>query len=336
MAGHDIVVIGGSAGAVEALKRICARLPADFPAAVFVVIHVNPTSRSVLPDLLSRSGKLPARHPRDGEPISRGTVYVAPPDTHMLLRPGHVILRRGPHENRTRPAIDPLFRSAAIAYRSRVIGVVLSGLLDDGSAGLIAIKSCGGVCIVQQPDDAMWPEMPRNALAHDHVDHCVPVAELPELLCRLVRESPGPMPPVPRNLLLESTIAAQEAIMPTEPLQLGDPSRLSCPQCGGVLNEVIEEGSTRFRCQIGHAFSAETLLAAQHEELERAMESAMRMHRERVVLFRRMQERSEAQSMPHAAARWRAGADESDHAAKLISQAIETLRNAPGGGGDLI
>jgi two-component system chemotaxis response regulator CheB len=329
MAGHDIVVIGGSAGAVEALKRICGGLPSDFPAAVFAVIHVNPTSRSVLPDLLTRAGKLPARHPGNDEPISRGTVYVAPPDLHMLLRPGHVLLRRSPHENRTRPAIDPLFRSAAIAYRSRVIGVVLSGLLDDGSAGLAAIKSCGGITIVQEPDDAMWPEMPRNAMAHDKVDHCVSVAELPDLLNRLVREPPGPMPPIPRNLLLEASISAQETIMPSEPVQLGQPTRLSCPQCGGVLSEVTEEGSTRFRCEIGHAFTAESLVAAQHDELERAMASAMRMHRERVVLFRRMQDRSEAQAMPHAAARWRASANESDHAAKLIAQAIETLRKTP-------
>ncbi len=166
MAGHDIVVIGGSAGGVEALRRICEGLPSDFPAAVFVVVHISPNSRSIMPDLLSRAGKLPARHPKDDEPINRGVIYVAPPDMHMLLRPGHVILRRGPQENRTRPAINPLFRSAAVTYGSRVIGVVLSGLLDDGCAGLLAIKSCGGVCIVQEPDDAMWSEMPRNALAH--------------------------------------------------------------------------------------------------------------------------------------------------------------------------
>ena len=326
MAGHDIVVIGGSAGGVEALRRICEGLPADFPAAVFVVIHISPTSRSVMPELLSRAGHLPARHPADAETISPGRIYVAPPDLHMLLQPGHVILRRDPHENRTRPSIDPLFRSAAVAYRSRVIGVVLSGLLDDGAAGLLAIKACGGVCIVQQPDDAMWPEMPRNALAHDHVDHCVPVARMPSLLCRLVEEPPGPMPTVPSQLILEAGIAAQETSMPVEPVQVGQPSRLSCPQCGGVLNEVLEPGTTRFRCQIGHAFTAETLVAAQDEELERALESALRMHRERVVLFRRMQNRSEAQQMPHAASRWRAGADESERSAKAIADAIASLQ----------
>jgi len=330
MAGHDIVVIGGSAGGVEALKRICEGLPSDFPAAVFVVVHISANSRSIMPDLLSRAGKLPARHPRDDEPINRGVIYVAPPDMHMLLRPGHVILRRGPQENRTRPAIDPLFRSAAVAYGSRVIGVLLSGLLDDGCAGLIAIKSCGGVCIVQEPGDAMWSEMPRNALAHANVDHCVPVAEMPDLLSRLVHEPPGPESPIPDHLAVETSIAAQEAPMVREAVQLGHPSHLSCPQCGGVLNEVTDEGSTRFRCQIGHAFTAEALLAAQNDELDRAMESALRMHRERMVLFRRMQEKSEAQAMPLAAARWRTGADESEHAAKVIGEALINLRRHAG------
>jgi two-component system, chemotaxis family, protein-glutamate methylesterase/glutaminase len=330
MAGHDIVVIGGSAGGVEAMKRVCEGLPADFAAAVLVVIHISPTSRSVLPELLSRAGPLPARHPNDEEAISHGKIYVAPPDFHMLLRPsGHVILRRGPHENRTRPAIDPLFRSAAVNYGSRVIGVVLSGLLDDGSAGLTAIKSCGGVCIVQQPEDAAWPEMPRNALAQDHVDHCAPVRELPPILSRLAREPPGTMPPIPRHLIVESRIAALEPTTMPDPPQVGRPSSLSCPQCGGVLNEVSASSPTRFRCQIGHAFTAESLVAAQDEELERALHSARRMHRERVVLFRRMQETSEAQSLPHAAAHWRAGADKSEQAARVIEDALKNLRKAP-------
>ena len=330
MAGHDIVVVGGSAGGLEAIKQLCGGLPADFPAAVFVVIHISPNSHSVLPGLLTRAGKLPAAHPVVGQTVAPGHIYVAPPDHHLLLQDGHILLRRGPHENRTRPAIDPLFRSAAIAYRSRVIGVVLSGLLDDGAAGLVAIKACGGLCVVQEPDDAIWPEMPRNALLRDHVDYCEPVAAMPTLLERLVREPAGPMPPIPQNLILEASIAAQEIAMATDQIQLGQPSRLSCPQCGGVLNEIAEEGSTRFRCQVGHAFTAEGLLAAQNDELERALESAMRMHRERVPLFRRMQRKSEADALEHAAAHWRARADESEEAARLIAQALDKMRKAPG------
>lgn len=330
MPGHDIVVIGGSAGALEALKPLFRGLPADFPAAVFVVIHISPNSHSVLPELLTRAGKLPACHPAEGDAITPGHIYVAPPDRHLLVQEGRVLLRRGPQENRTRPAVDPLFRSAAVAYRSRVIGLVLSGLLDDGAAGLAAVKACGGLCLVQAPDDAIWPEMPRNALRRDHVDYCEPVSALPLLLSRLVQEPAGPAPPVPRNLFVEASIAAQETAMAVELEQLGRPSRLSCPQCGGVLNEINEAGSTRFRCQVGHAFTAEGLLAAQNDELERALESAMRMHRERVPLFRRMQRKSEAEALEHAAAHWRARADELEHAAALIAQALDTMRKAPG------
>jgi two-component system, chemotaxis family, protein-glutamate methylesterase/glutaminase len=329
MAEHDVVVIGGSAGGVEALKQLCGNLPEDFPAAICVVLHISPSSRSFLPELISRVSKLPARHPVDGETIKHGTIYIAPPDTHMLVRSGHVILRRGPHENRSRPAINPLFRSAAVSYRSRVIGVVLSGTLDDGSAGLIAVKLCGGICVVQDPDDAMWPEMPRNALRQDGVDHTVPVADLAKLLTRLVHEPSGPMPPIPANLILEAKIAALETYMPAEQVTLGRPTRLSCPQCSGVLNEITDEGSTRFRCQVGHAFTEDALMAAQNDELERALESAVRIHRDRASLFRRMQHTSEHDAMPHAAARWRAGADESDHAVVLISQALDILRRPP-------
>lgn len=329
MAGHDVIVIGGSAGGVEALTELCSALPPDFPASVCAVIHIGAASRSMLPELLSRAGPLAAFHPTDGEQMRPGIIYVAPPDLHLLLRPGQVLLRRGPHENRTRPAIDPLFRSAAVSYRSRVIGVVLSGMLDDGSAGLVAIKACGGICVVQKPDDARSPDMPRNALTIDHVDYSVTIEEMARLLPVLVREPAGPMPTIPNHLILEASIAAQETPMVQEQVQVGRPSKLSCPQCGGVLNEVPEEGTTRFRCQIGHAFTAEALAVGQDEELERALESAVRVLRERVVLFRRMQQKSNAQTMPHAAAHWNAGADESERAAKVIENAINGLRKAP-------
>lgn len=183
--GHDIVVIGASAGGVEALSTLCAGIPADFPAAIFVVQHIAPTARSVLPELLDRLSALSVSHAVDGVAIRSGHVYVAPPDHHMLLTPGRVILRQGPHENRTRPAADPLFRSAGVVYGPRVIGLVLTGLLDDGTAGLIAIKQCGGISVIQDPEDALWPDMPRNALQRDSVDYRVALAELPELLQRL-------------------------------------------------------------------------------------------------------------------------------------------------------
>jgi two-component system chemotaxis response regulator CheB len=329
LAGHDIVVIGGSAGGVEALRRICAGLPADLPATVFVVLHISPATRSVMPELLSRAGPLPARHPRDEEPTSRGTIYVAPPDMHMLLRPGHVILRHGPLESSSRPAIDALFRSAAVAYRSRVIGVVLSGLLHDGSAGLMAIKACGGLCVVQEPDDAMWPEMPRNALSHDGLYHRATVAELPALLTRLVGEAPGEMPPIPHHLIVQAATAARAMATAPGPTLVGGRSPQSCPQCGGVLIEVPGPGMPRFRCPLGHAAPAEAAPVASPEgELDRALQSALRMHRDRAVMFRRMQQTSEAQGFTYSAARWRAGADESVEAAQVIADAMESRRKA--------
>jgi two-component system, chemotaxis family, protein-glutamate methylesterase/glutaminase len=322
---RDIVVIGGSAGGVEALMQICAGLPADLPAALFVVQHISPTSKSVLPELLSKVGPLPARHPVDGEAIRPGQIVVAPPDFHLLLQPGHVALRRGPQENRTRPAIDPLFRSAAVAYGPRVIGVVLTGLLDDGAAGLTAIKRCGGVCVVQDPDDAQWPDMPRRALERDHIDHVAKLAEMSALLNRLCREPAGPTLPVPRNLEIEGRIAAQE-YDPDGAVTVGQPSPLSCPVCGGVLNEVLEEGAARFRCQTGHAFSSEGLAVAQSEELERALESAARTQRDRMTLYRRMEKQARSQGQPHSADRWLAAAEEARSAATAVTAALASLR----------
>jgi two-component system chemotaxis response regulator CheB len=180
LAKKDIVVIGASAGGVDARQRLCAALPADFPAAVFVTQHLSPSARSVLPLLLGRAGPLAASAPADGDPIEAGRIYIAAPDHHMLLRQGRVLMRRGPNENRTRPAVNALFRSAAIAYGGRVIGVVLTGLLDDGTDGLIAITAGGGMSVIQDPEDAEWPSMPRNALKRDHVAYVVPLAGLSE------------------------------------------------------------------------------------------------------------------------------------------------------------
>jgi two-component system, chemotaxis family, protein-glutamate methylesterase/glutaminase len=178
MPDHDIVVVGASAGGVEALIRLVASVPAQLPAAVFVVLHVPPSGTSALPDILGRSGPLPAGHVKDGEPIEHGRIYVAPPDHHLLLRPGHVHLARGPRENGHRPAVDPLFRSAAREYATRVVGMVLSGALDDGTAGLVASRARGGLAVVQDPADALYSGMPVNALHHVAVDHVLPATAM--------------------------------------------------------------------------------------------------------------------------------------------------------------
>lgn len=326
----DIVVIGASAGGVEAFQRLCARLPADFPAAVFVAQHLSPSARSLLPQLIGRVAPLPALLPADGDAIEAGRIYVAGPDHHMLIRPGKVLMRRGPYENRTRPAVNALFRSAAIAYAGRVIGVVLTGLLDDGTDGLIAIKAAGGLSVVQDPDDAEWPSMPQNALKRDHVDHKVRLDDLGALLDRLVREEAGVSLPLPQEYVVEDRIAALEfAAMETDIVTPGQPSHISCPDCGGVLNQIEAEAELRFRCQIGHAFTPLGLASAQNEELERALAVAARTHRDRIRLFGQMRDSAHARGLSHAEGRWTEASKEATEMVEVLEQAMSALHRTP-------
>jgi|UniRef100_UPI0035CC301E two-component system chemotaxis response regulator CheB len=328
---RDIVVIGSSAGGVDALQRLCAHLPADFPAALFVAQHLSPSARSVLPLLLDRAGPLPATAAVEGQRITPGHIYVAPPDRHLLLREGHMLVRRGPYENRTRPAANALFRSAAIHYGARAIGVVLTGLLDDGTEGLIAIKAAGGVSIVQDPADAEWPSMPRNALERDHVDHAVPLDAMAALLTRLAAQDAGPSVALSAAYLLEDSIAAHEfGTMDAEIVAPGAPSHIGCPDCGGVLNLIEVEDAVRFRCQIGHAFTPDGLSAAQNDELERALGVAVRTHRDRLRLFRQMGDTARARGLAHAQQRWDVAFEDATDLIALLETAITNLRgNVP-------
>lgn len=330
MATKDIIVIGSSAGGVDALQRLCAGFPADLPACVFVAQHLAPSSRSLLPQLLDRVGPLHAVTPVDGQEIEAGHIYVAGPDNHMLIRDGRLLMRRGPYENRTRPAVNALFRSAAVHYGSRVIGVVLTGLLDDGTDGLIAIKAAGGTSVVQDPDDAEWPSMPRNALKRDHVDRVSTLASLAPLLIGLTREPAGPSIPLPEEYHIEDKIAAQEfAVMEPEIVTPGRPSHISCPDCGGVLNQVVMEDEIRFRCQVGHAFTPLGLADAQNQELERALGVAVRTHRDRIKLFDQMSESAKARGLAHAERRWTEATSESEHLIDVLENAMATLRKTP-------
>lgn len=327
MPAKDIIVIGASAGGVDALQRFCASLPANFPAPIFIVQHMSPSARSVLPQLLTRAGPLPARLPEDGDTIEPGVIHVAGPDLHMLLREGRILMRRGPHENRTRPAVNALFRSAAVAYGSRVVGVVLTGMLDDGTEGLIAIKAAGGTSVVQDPADAEWPSMPQNAVKRDHVDHVLPLAELGALLVQLVRDEAGPDIPLPPEYAIEDRIAAQDfAVMESDIVTPGEPSRISCPDCGGVLNQIVAEDELRFRCQVGHAFTPLGLAEAQTDELERALGIAVRTHRDRIRLFNQMCDSAQARELPHAVKRWKAAKAESQQMVEVLEEAMASLR----------
>ncbi len=300
MPAHDLIVIGASAGGVEAVSKLVAGLPASLPAAVCVVVHLRPYSESHLAQVLERAGSLPVVPAKQDMPLRRGTIYVAVPDMHLLVdRDGdQAVLRlvRGPRENRSRPAVDPLFRSAALAFGPRVIGVVLSGALDDGTAGLWTVKDRGGIAVIQDPDEAAVPSMPASALADIEVDHVAPAAALGPLLGRLAREPADEQPDeaeLARNgdatdqLHRELGIVAVDDDYHQRAERYGEPSRFPCPECGGVLWDVSGQGPVRFRCEVGHAHSAASLAESQTEVIEAAMWAALRALEDKVELSRR-------------------------------------------------
>jgi two-component system chemotaxis response regulator CheB len=321
MSNRDIVVIGGSSGATAPLKAILGVLPEDFPAAVFIVLHIPARSLGILATVASASTRLPVHPATDGMPISPGNVYLAVPDHHLILADGHIRLGRGPRENMARPAIDPLFRSAAAAYGPRVIGVILSGLLNDGASGLEAIKRCGGVAVVQDPADAIADEMPRSALSAATVDLSVPSARIGDVLSDLAREAPGPGLPVPSEIRLEVDIAAGERVDTGVLTQFADPAALTCPQCGGVLSTVRNSKPLRFRCQVGHALTAEVVAKEQENAVDEALRVALRIVEERAELVARMAGDGRSSGR-------RAVAEMYEERAKEYRQYAETIRRA--------
>ena len=283
---RDVVVIGASAGGIESLVQIMGGLPADFPAAVAVVLHVPPDNPSVLPRILARSGALPCDSPRDRQRLEPGRVYVARPDHHLLIRRGHFRVTRGPRENGFRPAVDPLFRTAALAYGPRVIGVVLSGNLDDGTVGLAMVQRHGGVTMVQDPADANYPGMPASAIAHVHVNHIAPASEIADLLTQLVHEEIAEegVGAVTDDASMEADVAEMDETAVHNLHRPGEPAGFGCPECGGALFVVEDAGPTHFRCRVGHAWSPDSLLAAQGDTLEAALWTALRALEESVAL----------------------------------------------------
>jgi two-component system chemotaxis response regulator CheB len=324
-----VVVIGTSAGGIEALREIAAALPADLPASLLVVIHVPARSPGFLPQILNRAGRLPAGHAENGQEIRHGRIYVAPAGFHMLLDDGRIRLAAGARENLHRPAIDALFRSAAVARGRRVIGVVLTGALDDGTAGLRAIKRCGGVAIVQDPAEALYPSMPLSAMRNVRVDHCAALAEIPALLDRLTRETipDGPHEVAPADMKLEVGMAAMDS---TEDKldRIGKRSTFTCPECHGTLWEMNEEGALRFRCHVGHAYTSETLVAQQSSGLEDALWAAVRAFEENAKLASRMAERAHGAADEDALRRFTERAETAHRRADELRALLERIEAA--------
>jgi two-component system chemotaxis response regulator CheB len=292
---RDIITIGASAGGVEALRKIAAGLPASFPAAVFVVLHISPDLPNYLPQILSGAGPLPAQEPYDGELFQKGRIYVAPRDHHLLVERGRIAVARGPRENRSRPSIDALFRSAAYAYGPQVIGVQLTGMLDDGVAGLWAIDRAGGATVVQSPGDAEYPAMPRSALAEVQVDYVVPLVDIPSLLRQLsaqsVTEESSMQQSERERIELEVKIAGDEHGANERLFKLGRPTAFTCPECHGALADVGEYGAPRYRCHTGHAYSAGSLLAAYREQTGIMVFDAIRSFNEHGLLLEELGQR---------------------------------------------
>jgi two-component system chemotaxis response regulator CheB len=291
--GRDVIVIGTSAGGLEALDQLIGQLPTDLPASIVIVQHMDQGNSGE--PLMRRLGRHQAFHPKlaeNGERLKPRRIYIAPPDNHLLIKERKMLVTKGAAENRYRPGIDPLFRSAAVSHGSRVIAVVLTGMMDDGTAGLIAVKRCGGVTVVQDPRDAAYSGMPLSALDNADVDFCVSIAEMGPLLTTLVSKPRGKSKAVPDDVRTEAAIAERVLSDISQVNGLGDQVPYNCPGCGGVLWNIDGAGEKRYRCHTGHSYSGLSLLASQSEKIEEMLWISLRMFEERKNLLTSMVEDS--------------------------------------------
>ncbi len=329
---RDLVVIGASAGGVETLQQLVAGLSPDLPAAVLIVQHLLPVGSTVLPNILSRATSLPCSMAHEGDALVAGRILIAPADRHLVVCEDHVTLSAGPRENSSRPAVDVLFRSAARSYGPRVIAVVLSGALDDGTAGMVAVRACGGVGIVQDPASAIQPSMPRCALEGAGADYVLPVAAIPAMLAELTTaeldvEWTGPSDLVSAEVELAQVSAGTAHRL--EGARIGEPSGLTCPECGASLFRIEDGGPTRFRCGLGHAWSPETLVAQQRTALESALWMALRTLEERAALTGELSQRALAAGRGLSGQSFEEQSREAIRAAALVRELL--LRAASGG-----
>lgn len=318
MANRDILAIGTSAGGFNALRNLARELPGDMPAAVLVVLHLPPQFPSELDAILTQAGQLPATFARDGEAMQRSRIYIAPPAAHLLLDGDRLRLGHGPHENNVRPAIDPLFRSAALCCGPRSVGVVMTGTMGDGASGLQAIKRCGGVTVVQEPSDAAFPEMPTAALRRLKPDHVVGLAGMAGLLEKLARAPAGAPVAVPEGLAQEVQIARDGNVDMNYMDRIGRRSVLACPECHGVLWEIEDGDLVRYRCHVGHAYTAELMSAALDDNLRRAVGSALRVLDERISLTRKLAEEDGRNGRRTLAENWARKLYEAEQQADLL------------------
>jgi two-component system chemotaxis response regulator CheB len=319
---HDLVVIGASAGGVEALRQLVACLPPDFRAPIVVVLHLPAGGTSVLPSILDRVGPLRALPVEDGEQLEPGTIYVAVPDCHVQIDDGRLNVAGGPRENGHRPAVDPLFRSAAHSHREQTIGVILSGALDDGTLGLRAIKAHGGLTIVQDPQTALHPGMPRSAIRYVAPDRVLPPEQIATALAEFTNR-----PLARHNGRGMNEANDREQVREQTAEQSGEETGLTCPDCGGAIYEQRDGGVVTFRCRVGHQYGSDTFVVEQNKTAESSLWAALRLLEERAVLMRRLAERHEAQE--RSARQFTRKADElEDHAAQL-TQLLREITGAP-------
>ena len=327
MANRNTIVVGASAGGVQALSTLVAQLPSDLSAAVLIILHIPAHVPSLLPTILSRDSRLPVAHAVNGEEIKNGRIYVAPPDNHLLIENGRVKLVHGPKENLHRPSIDAMFRSAALSAGLRAIGVILTGARDDGKNGMIAIKQRGGIAIIQDPAEAPYPSMPLSVMQEVKVDYSLRLSEIGPLLYKLCREAVEEEGryPVPDELEIEARIAEQE--MESSELiasveKIGKISKLTCPDCHGALWEMRNEAMLRYRCHVGHAYSAESLSEGQSQMLEVALWSAVRALEEQIMLSKRIVERARKSNHMRAALLYERRAAEAEEHSSLLRKLL--------------
>jgi two-component system, chemotaxis family, protein-glutamate methylesterase/glutaminase len=327
MGNRDILAIGTSAGGVEALVHLARELPADLPACVLVTIHMSRRHKSALDEILSSAGSLPARFAKDGDHPRKQQIFIAPPDRHLLVEDNRIRLGVGPRENNSRPSIDAMLRSVALCCGGRTVGVVLTGTLGDGASGLWAVRTCGGLAVVQDPRDAAFSEMPQRALERAGPDHVASLSDMPRLLASLVHQAEGETLPAPESVRYEAMIARKGGIPMEDMDRIARRSVLACPDCHGVMWEIDEGELTRYRCHVGHTYTAELMDVALDENLRQALGSAQRALEERVALAKRLHRQAVEQGHSLTGKDWADKVEEYQREMEIVRSAIRRMES---------